>query len=328
MDRLWTIYHEHMIDIIEKLAHTSSMQRLKNVGMNCGVEYTKVNIFSMRYPYSRYDHSVGVALIIYHFTKDIKQAIAGLFHDLSTPCFAHVIDFLNNDHDVQESYEYLIKDMIVNDVEIMNILNSLDIKIEEIADYHQYPIADNNTPRLSADRLEYTLGNMYNYGFVSYEDIKMIYDDLYVKNDEIVFKDQNIAKLFCENMLKCSKIYICNEDRFCMQFLADIIKVAINDDIIKKDDLYLDEKALINKLNAHKKTAKLFNNYCNIKKVYKCTNNEKYCIKVSAKIRYIDPIINDERYSRLDENFNDEIIQLLSTDFDFCLTSVEENMIS
>ena len=107
MDRLWTIYHEHMIDIIEKLAHTSSMQRLKNVGMNCGVEYTKVNIFSMHYPYSRYDHSVGVALIIYHFTKDIKQAIAGLFHDLSTPCFAHVIDFLNNDHDVQESYEYL-----------------------------------------------------------------------------------------------------------------------------------------------------------------------------------------------------------------------------
>ena len=57
-------------------------------------------------------------------------------------------------------------------------------------------------------------------------------------------------------------------------------------------------------------------------------NNEKYCIKVSAKIRYIDPIVNDERYSRLDENFNDEIIQLLSTNFDFYLTSVEENMIS
>ena len=28
------------------------------------------------------------------------------------------------------------------------------------------------------------------------------------------------------------------------------------------------------------------------------------------------------------ENFNDEIIQLLSTNFDFYLTSVEENMIS
>ena len=44
------------------------------------------------------------------------------------------------------------------------------------------------------------------------------YDDIYVKNDEIVFRNQYIAKLFCENMLKCSKIYICNEDRFCMQF--------------------------------------------------------------------------------------------------------------
>ena len=47
------------------------------------------------------------------------------------------------------------------------------------------------------------------------------------------FKLLNNTISFDEDLLKCSKIYICNEDRFCMQFLADIIKVAINDDIIK-----------------------------------------------------------------------------------------------
>ncbi|MFR5131592.1 MAG: hypothetical protein ACLTDP_02610 [Terrisporobacter sp.] len=46
---------------------------------------------------------MGVALIIWHFTKDIKQSIAGLLHDISSPAFAHVIDFLNGDHENQES---------------------------------------------------------------------------------------------------------------------------------------------------------------------------------------------------------------------------------
>lgn len=327
MDNLWNIYHDESIEIIEKLASSKAMQRLKNVGMNCGVEYSNVKVFSMRYPYSRYDHSIGVALIIYHFTNDIKQAIAGLFHDISTPCFAHVIDFLNNDHDTQESYEYLIKDMIIHDPKIMEILNDHHIDIDDIVDYHQYPIADNDTPKLSADRLEYTLGNMYNYGFVTYDDIKLIYNDLYVNNDEIVFANRNIAKLFCEKTLKCSDIYICNEDRFCMQFLADILKIALNMKIIHINDLYQDEDHIINKLNGNELTAKLFNNYCHIEHVYQCDDNAKYRLKISAKKRYIDPLVNEIRYHELDEIFNEKLNAFLARDFDFYLTSVEENMI-
>ena len=34
-----------------------------------------------------------------------------------------------------------------------------NIKIEEVEDYHLYPIADNDTPKLSSDRLEYSLSN-------------------------------------------------------------------------------------------------------------------------------------------------------------------------
>ena len=41
----------------------------------------------------------------------------------------------------------------------MALLNRDGIKVEEVADYHIYPIADNDTPCLSSDRLEYTLSN-------------------------------------------------------------------------------------------------------------------------------------------------------------------------
>lgn len=41
-------------------------------------------------------------------------------------------------------------------------MNKHNIKVEEIANYHIYPIADNNMPRLSADRFENTLsGGLY-----------------------------------------------------------------------------------------------------------------------------------------------------------------------
>ena len=66
-------------------AETPEMRRLQSIGMNCGCEYTAFPLFQrLREPYSRFDHSVGVALIVWRFTSDVRQALAGLFHDIAT----------------------------------------------------------------------------------------------------------------------------------------------------------------------------------------------------------------------------------------------------
>lgn len=49
--------------------------------------------------------------------------------------------------------------MIKNSKEIMALLKIDNIKLEEVNDYHIYPIADNDSPKLSSDRLEYTFQN-------------------------------------------------------------------------------------------------------------------------------------------------------------------------
>ena len=67
-----------------------------------------------RFFYSNLEHSIGVALIVWNFTKDKKQTLAGLFHDISTPVFKHCIDFLNGDYETQESTEELTTYMIKN----------------------------------------------------------------------------------------------------------------------------------------------------------------------------------------------------------------------
>ena len=62
-------------DFLRECVETSIVQRIKSIGMNCGCEYTAFPQFADIDSYSRYDHSIGVALIIWHFTHDRKQAI-------------------------------------------------------------------------------------------------------------------------------------------------------------------------------------------------------------------------------------------------------------
>ncbi len=136
---------------------TPEMERIGKISMSCGTDYSKC--FNVRYWYSNLDHSVGVALIIWHFTHDKKQTLSGLFHDIATPVFKHCIDFMNGDSEHQESTEERTTEIIKNSKEIMSLLERDGIKLEEVCDYKIYPIADNDTPKLSADRFEYNFSS-------------------------------------------------------------------------------------------------------------------------------------------------------------------------
>ena len=77
------------------------LQKQKYISVTCGTIYS--DLFESEFFFSSLDHSIAVALIIWHFTHDKKQTLAGLFHDIATPTFKHCIDFLNGDYMTQES---------------------------------------------------------------------------------------------------------------------------------------------------------------------------------------------------------------------------------
>ena len=158
MTENWSLYHPEIPEFLRRLAETPPMARLRQVGMNCGCEYTSFPRFAGWAPYSRFDHSLGVALIVWHFTGDLRQSAAGLLHDVATPAFAHVVDFLHGDHLRQESTEARTAELIGRSPELQALLGEYGLTTEDVADYHRYPIADNDSPQLSADRLEDTPG--------------------------------------------------------------------------------------------------------------------------------------------------------------------------
>ena len=199
---------------------TKEMQHQKEISVTCGKIYSKM--FKYGYPYTSLDHSVGVALIVWNFTADKKQTLAGLFHDIASPVFKHTVDIFNGDADKQESTEEKTSDIIKNSEDIMTLLERDGIKLEEINDYHIYSIADNDTPRLSADRLEYSLSNaLFVNELCDIEEIKRFYENIYVgvnedKELELCFDDEDIADKFVELTSRLSILYRDDKTRFSM----------------------------------------------------------------------------------------------------------------
>lgn len=299
---------------------TKELLSQQYISVTCGTIYS--DLFESNFFFSSLDHSVAVALIIWHFTHDKKQTLSGLFHDIATPVFKHCVDFLNGDYMTQESTEDLTTEIIKNSEEIMALLKRDKINIEEVDNYHLYPIADNDIPKLSADRLEYSLSNaLFTYELLDFESIKEIYDDIKIQCNEeneieLGFRTKKIAKNFVEITSKLSVIYREDRTRYSMQLLADILKRLSNENKISKKDLYeLKESEVINIIE-NSKYNNIFNIWKNAKKVKISKEEPKdvYYVHHGAKIRYIDPLFSGERISKCCKSANKFIENNLAYD--------------
>ena len=318
---MWKIYHQSIPECISALTQSPAMLRLQDVGMHCGCEYTAFPMFEGQRKYSRFDHSVGCALIVWHYTEDVRQAVAALLHDIATPTFAHVIDFLNGDHLRQESTEVGTKEIIEQDDQIMAQLKDYQIGVDEVADYHQYPIADNDSPRLSADRLEYTLSNIINYHIGDEASVRGWYENLVVgRNEEdeteLMFSDLRAVEGFALASLKTSYIYIADEDRFAMQTLAELLKRHIARGVLSRQDLYLTEQSVIGKLATDREAWEDWNRYRALHLIWRNSDNPQAKI-IHSKRRYIDPYVQGQgRVSALSAEYAEQLKWFLEMDLE------------
>ncbi len=313
------IYHElQEPELFKELLRSPAMKRIAGVEMNCGMRYTSFPLFQKAAPYTRLAHSRNVGKLVYHYTNDTVQAVAGLFHDIAAPVFSHVIDFVNGDYLKQESTEERTASLICSDPIIRIALEREGIPLDAVSDYHCYPIADNDMPKLSCDRLEYTLSNAVNYGFISPEEGICFLHDLVVSNDEagtpeLAFQTTSYAVSFAYTALRCGKIYSGKEDRYGMEMLSRLLKDALSDGVLTYDDFYTEESSVIEKLKTSS-YAQRWDMFCRLHSVTECTAAEG--IQVNAKRRYIDPLIaGNARASALDSELKEAVDSFLAEDY-------------
>ena len=311
-------------NFLKKYIELPIMQRLSGIGLLCGTDWT--SLYKNRFFYSRLDHSVGVALIIWNFTKDKTQTIAGLLHDVSTTVFSHVSDFRKGDALTQTSTEEPTTKMILSDSALCKLLESDGIEPKDVVDYHIYPIADNEIPSLSADRLEY----MYPSGLAldgswTFEEIAKTYNDLIIlKNEEnkeeLGFKTIEMAELYCKKFCMIGHILQLNENKLCLQLLSQIMSKAVELDVLQeKDFMTLSESKIIEKIEyfiskktlslEEQKFATMYNTFRKMTKVehtsQKLPEDKYFCVSLKVKQRYINPLVkvgaNSQQAKRLSE---------------------------
>ena len=238
---------------LEKYLKCPSLLRLKNIGYFCGMDHASPAIYHFPEYISRYDHSLSTALLTSRFTSDRPAILAALFHDVATPCFSHAIDFMNQDYEKQESTEEYTERLLRADNYLAQCLKGDGISLSQIIDFKQYPIVDNDRPRLCADRLDGLILSGLGWSQdISRDAIRELIAEaaIYQNEDnlpEIGFKTRAAGEkaLIAAKSLDaaCSD----SEDVYMMDLLARITRRAIEQKYITYDNLYTyGEKELLN----------------------------------------------------------------------------------
>lgn len=281
------LYGEFQLENIFKiLINTKEIQRLKKIHQG-GASF----LVNPRWSITRYDHSIGTMLLIRLLGGSIEEQIAGLFHDISHTAFSHIIDTVL-DNKNEDYHEMILKD-VINKSDIPKILESNGYNYEDILLNHEkWSILEKSVPKLCADRIDYTLRDMYNTGIITIEDVKKFLSNIKVINNEIVITSLETGEWFVETYYKeVIDFFMDPLNIFSNYRFAEVLKLALEKEIITLENFLEDDEYLLTVLKSSNDTEiiNLLNSISpNIKVIEDSSNYDIYRVN---KLRIIDPTI-------------------------------------
>ncbi|EJQ08539.1 HD domain-containing protein [Bacillus cereus] len=279
------IYGEFKVDkVLEELILSKPVQRLKGVHQ-AGASY----LMNEKWNVTRFDHSVGAMLLIKKLGGSVEEQIAGLLHDVSHTAFSHVIDYVFDNEN--ESYHEEIFSSVVKNSEIPAILSKHGYNYEDILlDDSKWTLLERSAPELCADRVDYTLRDMFTYGYISLEEVHSFLEDVIEVDGKMVIQNIEIAEWFTETYYKeVIDFFMKPMNIYGNDMLAKTLKLALHKKVIHADDFLLEDYELITKLQLCKDTevrALLSKVHPNVK-VEEDRND--YDLYQKNKVRLIDP---------------------------------------
>lgn len=252
--------------------------------------------------YSRYDHSIGVMLILRKLGAPLEEQVAGLLHDISHTAFSHVIDWLFGNN-LKEDHQDKQHKSFSNNYEMKKIAKKYHYSLASFFDYHNFGLLEKEIPDLCADRLDYSLREF------SPAVAKYCFNNLKNENGKIIFKNKKSALIFAKNFLKSQMSHWGGFEAVTRYvFLSKALKIALKRKIINFADFLTYDDFIIEKIEKSKneqilKILKLLKN----KKLKQPKNGEKTKI-YHKKFRYVDPEFIDKsskiyRLSLIDKTF-------------------------
>ena len=300
------ITEQVLIDLI----NCPSIQRLKGVSqLGLPQEYLHNPTFS------RYEHSVGVMILLRKLGASINEQVAGLLHDVSHTAFSHLTEWILGDPSKGDHQDKTLEKFVTNS-EIPSILKKHGMNTEEVVIHDQFTLLEQDSPFLCADRVDYTLRELIARG--RKDEANIITPKLTTFNGHIVLKDQLSAEKFSEVYIQFNNdSWAGVESKTRYHIFAEALKKAIDLNYITIEDLNGTDKdvidVLIEKNNPEiNKVLSLLRNRLSFKE-----SEEEGEILLKKKFRHVDPeiIVNGEV----------KILSECSEDYKQRLTEEKEN---
>lgn len=273
--------------VILELIASKPLQRLKGIS-----QYGIPDEFYHLVGFSRFEHSVGVMLLLKKFNATLEEQVAGLLHDVSHTTFSHVVDWVFGDNEKEDYQDKAHQDFILKS-RIVDILAKYNLDSSKLSVIDNFKLLEQEIPDLCADRLDYTLRDTL---WENPPAIQTVLENLINFNNNIVFTDLKIAESFAKNYSKCQREHWGGYEAVGRYYyFSRILKEALAKNIISPADFYQDEEHIISKIY-NSQDNNLINTLDNLRKktLEKIEEGPKTILK--KKFRFVDPkILQNEK---------------------------------
>lgn len=229
--------------ILTELIATKVVQRLKKIHQ--GGPIFLINPIANQ---TRFEHSLGVMILIQKLGGSIKDQIAGLLHDIPHTAFSHLIDYVLEIE--EEDYHEKRYEEVLLDAEIVQVLKKHGYSVKDFLDLEQYPILEYPLPKLSADRIDYTLRDLFQIGRIAQEEIDWFLRGLQVCDGRVVVSNIEFGQWFKKQyQILVTEYFGAAENVEINIIMKKIIQECLTKNILEEKDFFQDDFYVINKIN-------------------------------------------------------------------------------
>ena len=304
--------------VLAEIIKTKEMQRLK------GVSQGAIFFLHPKITTTRFEHGVGVCLLLRSLGAQIEEQIAGLIHDISHTAFSHVIDHVFKTK--EENYHEEQFNAILSKSKIPEILSKHGFDLAKISDESNFHLLEKPLPDLCADRIDYFLRDSVSWGALDLFQSKRIFSSLTAFGDSIVFNSQDIALESARKFMRMDlDFWALARHGGAYEVLAEAIRLGLDSGAITKDDLFTEDAYVLEKLR-NSGNKEILSDLSLLKETFAVEVFNKPgegILSVQKKLRYIDPLVLSEdspkKLSELNRDFRKQLSEYVknSTDCHF-----------
>lgn len=242
------IYGSETIDdpVLHDLIHAQAVQRLHGV-----LQHGITGLIGLTEPITRFEHSMGAMLIVRRLGGSVQEQIAALLHDVSHTAFSHVIDYVVDGHDDQ-SYHDEMKESYMATTDLPEILARHAYDWTDFVDEEAFPLLEQPSPRLCADRIDYFLRDCVGLGLATQADIDRAVAHLVVVNGRIALDDLAVARWFGDTFMQADDGSWANfREVGLYELTARAIRRGLVLGVIVEDDFWQTDSVLWQTLRTH-----------------------------------------------------------------------------